>query len=204
MTFALLGLLLLATDPLPPLPPVVPTPPEVEGGEEVPRELPAPVWEIYGGATGGVRVDRQNGGGGLMVGVNRKLAGFIRPELMIALSAFSGPADVLTLIRVGARFELPLALPWKPYLWVAFAHNHESSFDSFKADPLGHLFGLSGNGVNHRSGAEGGLGVAYEVPRFSKWRIASRVGARLTFTQFFGDPYPPRYLDFTLTAGICL
>jgi hypothetical protein len=195
MTAALLGLVLLATQP------EAPPSPEVEQPAEV--EPPPPVWELYVGALGGMRVDERGGGGGVMAGVNRKFLGFLRPELMVATSLESAPVDYLILIRIGARFELPLDSRWKPYLWTAFAHNHESAIDDVKNDPLGHLFGLSSAGVHHRSGGELGLGVAYEVPRLTRWKIASRLGARLTFTQFLPDPYPPRYLDLTVTAGLC-
>ena len=190
MPHALLGLLLLAT------------PPDVVEVEE--PEPPPPVWEIYVGASAGLRVDQKSGGGGVLVGVNRKFINFIRPELMVATTAFDAPFDYIIQIRVGSRFELPLAGPWKPYLWTAFAHNHESAMVAVKDDPLGHLFGLSNHGVRHRSGVDLGLGLVYELPRLTPWKIATRAGARLTFTQFFADPYPPRYLDFTVTAGICL
>jgi len=191
MSFALLGLLLLATEP------------ESVATEAEP-EPPPPVWEIYVGASGGMRVDQTSGGGGVMVGVNRKFLDFIRPELMVATSAYDAPFDYVIQIRIGSRFELPLSSPWKPYLWTAFAHNHESPVKMVLQDPFGHIFGLSNHGVNHRSGLELGLGMAYEFPRFSPWKIATRVGTRLTFTQFFGDAGPPRYLDLTMTAGVCL
>jgi hypothetical protein len=195
MSFALLGLLLLATEPDVPVP-------EAEAAEE--PEPPPPVWEIYVGANGGLRVDQKSGGGGVMLGVNRKFVGFLRPELLVATGAYDAPFDYVIQIRIGARFELPLASPWKPYLWTAFAHNHESAMLAVKDDPLGHLFGLSEHGVHHRSGLELGLGLAYEVPRLTKWKIATRVGTRLTFAQFFGDSGPPRYLDFTMTVGVAI
>lgn len=191
MTVALLGLLLASTEA-----PLV--------DEESVPEPPPPVWEIYVGALGGMRIDERGGGGGVMLGVNRKFFGFLRPELMVASSLESAPIDYLILIRIGARFELPLDGRWKPYLWTAFAHNHESAIGEVKNDPVGHILGLSSSGVHHRSGGELGLGLVYEVPRLTKWKIASRLGARLTFTQFLADPYPPRYLDLTLTAGVCL
>src|SRR5215210_1127828 len=124
MSFALLGLLLLATEP------------ESVQTEAEP-EPPPPVWEIY----------------------------------VVASSAYDAPFDYVIQIRIGSRFELPLAGPWKPYLWTAFAHNHESPVKMVLSDPLGHIFGLSNHGVNHRSGLELGLGMAYEFPRFSPWRI---------------------------------
>lgn len=198
MTLALLGLL-LAIDPQPPPDPAQ----SVEAVEE--PEPPPPVWEVYVGANGGARVDQQHGGGGVLLGVNRKFFNFLRPELMVATGAYDGATfDYVIQIRIGARFELPLDSPWKPYLWTAFAHNHESPWTMVIKDPAGHLFGLSNHGVHHRSGLDVGLGVAYEVPRLTKWKIATRVGSRVSFTQFFGDSQPPRYLDFMLTVGVAI
>ncbi len=56
--------------------------------------------------------------------------------------------------------------------------------------------------MHHRSGAEGGLGFDVALPRILTDLVAGRVGARLTFTNFFGDPYPPRYLDLTVMVGV--
>jgi hypothetical protein len=199
MTHALLAALLAVSD----APPVEPAQ-SVAAVQEEP-EPPPPVWEVYVGANGGMRVDNTSGGGGVMLGVNRKFFNFLRPELMVASSTYAGRTfDYVIQIRIGARFELPLDSPWKPYLWTAFAHNHESPWTMVVRDPFGHLFGLSNHGVHHRSGIDLGLGVAYEVPRLTKWKIASRIGSRLTFTQFFGDSGPPRYLDFTMTVGVAI
>src|SRR5437899_12719893 len=132
MTAALLGLLLLASDPPPPgepLPPVVETP-----RDEAFAPMDPPLWEVYLGAIGGMRPDALGGGGGFMLGVNRKFFDFIRPELMIASTVVTAPIDYLILIRIGARFELPLGGPWRPYLWTAFAHNHESAVEDVAKD----------------------------------------------------------------------
>ena len=200
MSLALLGLLLLATAEAEP-PPDAPTAEAVQVQEE--PEPPPPVWEVYIGYLGGMRLDQKSGGGGVMLGVNRKFFNFLRPELMVATGAYDGATfDYVIQIRIGARFELPLDSRWKPYLWTGFAHNHESPWAMVVKDPLGHIFGLSNHGVAHRSGLDLGLGLVYEIPRVTRWRIATRVGARATFTQFFGDSGPPRYLDFVLTAGV--
>lgn len=159
-------------------------------------------WEIYGAVMGGVRLSEQGGGGVAAIGVNRRFW-FVRPELMVGLGAYDKPADMLTVIRIGARLEWPFGeSAFKPYLWLAFAHNHESGFDDVKQAPLAQIFGLSEQGVHHRSGAEAGLGFSWQLPRILTDVVRGKIGARLTFTQFLGDSYPPRYLDLTLTAGL--
>jgi hypothetical protein len=152
-------------------------------------------WEIYAGALGGLRVDTRGGGGVGFIGVNRRFWIF-RPEIALGLGAYAQPADMLTTIRIGTRIELPLSGSIRPYAWVAFAHNHESSFVHVRMDFFGHLFGLSHEGVGHRSGLDLGLGVSWDTPL---WH--TRLGARLSFAQFFGDNLPPRYLDLSLTVG---
>jgi hypothetical protein len=159
------------------------------------------VWEAYVGVMGGMRLADPAGGGALSVGLNRKF-GFVRPELMVGLGAYAGPVEMLTVIRIGARVEWPWESRFKPYLWVAFAHNHESGIADVEKNPVTQVFGLSENGVHHRSGAEGGLGFTVALPRILTDLVLGRIGARLTFTNFFGDPYPPRYLDLTVTAGV--
>src|SRR5689334_17743381 len=99
MTGLLLGLLLLAN-------------PEIADTEARLAAMPPPVWELYVGTTSGLRVDKLNGGGGVMAGINRKFFNFIRPELMVATSLYDGPFDYLIQIRIGARFELPLESRW--------------------------------------------------------------------------------------------
>ena len=161
-----------------------------------------PLWEVYLAATGGFRTDQPGGGGVGAVGVNRRIGRFIRPELMLGLGAYARPTDAVTAIRIGARFELPNQTRFKPYLWVAFAHNHETAFATAIQSPFDHILGLSENGVNHRSGFDAGLGVAYELPRFGRSSFAGRIGLRAVYTQMLGAG-PARQVDFTLTAGVC-
>jgi hypothetical protein len=169
---------------------------------EVQQDRGPKVWEAWVGVMGGMRLADPSGGGAVAVGFNRKFA-FVRPEVMIGLGAYAAPADMLTVIRIGARVEWPWGeRPFKPYLWLAFAHNHESGFSDVAKNPIAQVFGLSEQGVHHRSGAEAGLGFAYELPRLLTDAIRGRVGARLTCTGFFGDTYPPYYLDLTVMTGI--
>jgi hypothetical protein len=160
------------------------------------------VWEVYAGVMGGMRVADPAGGGGFVVGLNRKFW-FFRPEALIGLGLYAQPVDMLTVIRIGTRVEWPWGEhAFRPYLWLAFAHNHESGIDNVIHDPVAQVFGLSEHGVHHRSGGEVGLGFDYELPRILTDTIRGKVGGRVTFTNFFGDDYPPRYLDFTGTVGI--
>jgi hypothetical protein len=158
-------------------------------------------WEIYGAAMGGLRLSEVGGGGSGVLGVNRRF-GWVRPELVVGMGLYDRPVELLILIRIGARIEWQRDGALKPYLWLAFAHNHESGLEHVKANPVAHILGVSEHGVRHRSGAEGGLGLSYDLPRMWKGRLAGRVGSRLTFTQFFADTGPPRYLDLSITTGL--
>src|SRR5262249_37661696 len=124
-------------------------------------------------------------------------------EVMVGLGLYSQPVDMLTVIRIGTRVEWPWGeSAFRPYLWLAFAHNHESGIDNVIKDPVAQGLGLSEHGVHHRTGGGVGLGFAYELPKILTDVVRGKVGARATFTQFLMDSYPPRYLDLTGTIGI--
>lgn len=156
-------------------------------------------WEIFIGAQGGLRPDTMGFGGGTLLGVNRQLFSFLRAELAVGLGAYAQPTDVLTLIRLGARLELP-GDHWHPFLSVAFAHQHESGWDHIKTDPLPAVLGLSEHGVNHRSGIETGLGIAYDV-RVKRLPIGGRVGVKASVTHLLGAGVP-RYVELTTLVGV--
>ena len=161
-----------------------------------------PKWEIYFGATGGVRPDAPGGGGAGVLGINRRVTSWLRPELVVGLGGYSGPAQLVTVIRIGARLEWPGEARLKPYLWLAFAHNHEVAFESAKANPVGSALGLSEDGVDHRSGLDTGLGVSFDLPLRKDGLFAGRLNARASLTQLLGAG-PPRYVDLTASIGLC-
>jgi hypothetical protein len=171
--------------------------------EVLPKEPPK--WEVYMGFQGGIRPDSVGGGGGALLGVNRQIFfNWLRAELSLGLGVYSQPVDVLTMIRIGARFEWPTLGRLRPFLSVNFAHQHEAGWEHVKMDPIPVVLGLSEheNGIHHRSGIETGLGLVYELPARKGSAISGRIGMKASFTALLGDG-PPRYVDVTTLIGLC-
>ena len=177
------------------------TPAVTDAPAPAPPEVPK--WEVYAGVLGGIRPDAALGaGGGALIGVNRRITSWLRPEIAVGLGAYSGPGELVTVIRIGTRLEWPSDARLKPYLWLAFAHNHEVGFEDAKRNPVTSALGLSEDGVNHRSGLDAGLGLSFELPRAREATFAGRLNARASITNLLGSG-PPRYVDLTLSVGLC-
>jgi hypothetical protein len=157
-------------------------------------------WELWMGLLGGVRPDSMGGGGIGELGVDRKVGRFFRPEIDVGLGAYAGPTLVETRFRIGTRLEYPRQ-GIVPYLWAAFAHQHESAWSDVVSDPVADLLGLSTHGVNHRSGLELGAGASYDFPRRAHDRLAGRIGLRATMVQLWGVG-PPRYAEVLASVGV--
>ncbi len=165
-----------------------------------PKEPPR--WEVFTGVVGGLRPDTLGAGGGAVLGVNRALFSWLRAELLLGLGAYAQPVDVLTLIRLGARFEWPTASRLRPYVLVHFAHQHEAGWAHVAADALPVVLGLSEHGVQHRSGLETGLGLSYELPGRKGSGLSGRVSVRASVTHLLGVG-SPRYVDLATLVGLC-
>jgi len=159
-------------------------------------------WEVFMGFQGGIRPDTLGGGGGAMLGVNRQLLSWLRAELGLGLGVYTQPVDVLTLIRLGARFEWPTTGRWHPFVGIFFAHQHESGWEHISQDPVPAIIGLSEHGVHHRSGIETGLGISYDLLARKGLPVSGRIGIKAAVTHLLGEG-PPRYVELTTLVGLC-
>ncbi|PZR10737.1 MAG: hypothetical protein DI536_18825 [Archangium gephyra] len=173
---------------------------------EAPREEPK--WEIFVGASGGLRPDSLGGGGAGLIGVSRVFFGFLRPELWLGAGGYSQATDVLTMFRAGVRLEWPGLERWHPFINVGYAHQQEAQWHHVVQDPVGVITGLGGvnhshesgaQHVLHRNGIETGLGVAYQLPL---GRFAARLTLKGAVAHFF-EAGPPRYVELTTLVGFC-
>lgn len=176
---------------------------EVQKAEPKPVQLRELKWEVYWAAVGGIRPDATiTGGGGSFLGVSREIFSFLRAELSVGLGAYNAaPVDILTMIRLGARLEWPGLERWHPFISVAFAHQHESGWEHIKMDPIPAIVGLSEHHVNHRSGIETGLGVAYDLRGRKGLPIGGRIGVKASVTHLLGTG-SPRYVELTTLVGL--
>lgn len=173
-----------------------------EVSSDVPRWPASPElrrFEVSAGASLGLRPTSGTFGGTGLLSLSARLLPFLRPELAIGYGLFDAPFQLVTVIRIGARVELPLAFPVRPYLWLAFAHNHEVGVDEVALHPLDSLLGTSEHGVHHRSGVELGVGASFDVVQFRKGAVGLRVGVRATAALFLGAG--PAYGDLLTTLG---
>jgi len=120
-------------------------------------------WQLDLGASGSLAADTRGFGGAASLTVSRRFFGWVRPLAGFGVGA-RGPGELLNLIRFGVRLELPWERAWRPFLGLAFAHNHETAFEQVREAPLAAALGLSDHGTNHRSGLDTSLGVNVELP----------------------------------------
>ncbi len=177
---------------------------QVSSKQPAPPPRAPPKWEVYAGLQGGIRPDTIGPGGGGLIGVNRQIFSWLRAELSLGLGMYTQPIDVLTMIRLGARFEWPTQARLRPFLSVLFAHQHEAGWEHVKTDPIPVVLGLSEHdgGIHHRSGIETGLGLTYDLPARKGVPVSGRIGVKASFTALLGDG-PPRYIDLTTLVGLC-
>lgn len=182
---------------------------EVAAQPDVKEEKKAPNWpaspsarrfEINTGASLGLRPEAGTWGGTGTVGISFRVLPFLRPELVLGTGLYDGPFDLVTFLRVGVRGELPIEFPLRPYLWVAFAHNHETQMAHVAQHPVDAILGTSDHGVGHRTGVEFGLGASFDVIQFREAKVGLRVGLRATAALFAGTG-TLGYGDLTTTLG---
>ena len=167
----------------------------------------APIWpaspskrrfEINTGASFAMRGLGTFGGNGTL-GISVRILSFLRPEVVLGYGLYDAPFQLVTLIRAGLRGELPIEFPVRPYVWVAFAHNHEVPMDMVAMHPVESLLGTSEHGTHHRTGIELGGGVSFDLVQFRDAGIGLRAGLRATGAIFLGND--PAYADLQVTLG---
>jgi len=105
---------------------------------------------------------------------------------------------VLTYLSLGATIYGRIKVV-RPYVRLALVHQHEEPTSAVRDDPFGALFGV-GNGIRHRGGFGGSLGV--DVPVWKKDRTEFVLGIDGT-TTWFPDPRGPNlYYGGSLWAGL--
>lgn len=139
-------------------------------------------------------------GGVGMLGLSYGVFTFLRPELVLGFGAYDGPVDLVTVIRIGARLELPLTIPLTPFLSVAFAHDHAVSIAAAQAHPVESVLGLSETGVSHRSGVELGLGTSWDMVRWREGHLGLRLLVRATVALLLGTG--PQYGGLQMGCGV--
>jgi hypothetical protein len=162
-----------------------------------------PRFEVFGGLGGEVRGAAGAGGQGVL-GANVALLPWLKAELLAGGGALGGaaPLEVFGALHLGARFEWAATERVRPWLWAGFAHLHQLPATVALAHPVSSMLGLSDDGLVHRSGAEAGVGVSYELPKTASSRMPGRLAVRVVASQYLGGGNP--FVLWALaTAGLC-
>ncbi|MFO0590540.1 MAG: hypothetical protein U0441_23565 [Polyangiaceae bacterium] len=104
---------------------------------------------------------------------------------------------ILTLLAIGAQIWGRIG-PTRPYLRVAFIHQHEEPVPAATLNPGGTVFGV-GDGIRHRGGAEGALGLDYTF--FTRDHWSAFANAETSFAGFPNSSGPGWYILGGLGLG---
>jgi hypothetical protein len=105
---------------------------------------------------------------------------------------------MLTLLAIGAQIWGRIG-PTRPYARIAFIHQHEEPIAAVEQNIGGAIFGV-GDGIRHRGGAEGALGV--EWPFFQRLPWGLFASAELSFAGFPNSSGPGWYFLGSLGFGV--
>jgi hypothetical protein len=104
---------------------------------------------------------------------------------------------VLEMIQLGAQVWARIGIA-RPYARFGILHQHEEPWATVKADGIGSLLGV-GDGIRHRQGLEGALGVDIPFKQYKSWQFHMTVEG--IFTGIPTDNGPPIYAGGTLGFG---
>lgn len=105
---------------------------------------------------------------------------------------------MLTLLALGAQIWGRLG-PTRPYARIAFIHQHEEPIPAAALNVGGTIFGV-GDGIRHRGGAEGAIGVDYHFYTRQPWSVFAN--AETSFAGFPNSSGPGWYILAGLGLGV--
>lgn len=105
---------------------------------------------------------------------------------------------MLTLLAIGAQIWGRLG-PTRPYARIAFIHQHEEPIPAVEQNVGGAIFGV-GDGIRHRGGAEGALGVDWTFYQKLPWSVFAN--AEASFAGFPNSSGPGWYILGGVGLGI--
>lgn len=153
------------------------------------HDAKVPDWELFTAMSGGLQLDSRAGAATGRIGLTRRVSPVVVPELHLLSGVTPNTETITTGVRLGARFEVPRE-GLRPFAYVAFAHSHETTFGNAARAPVPILLGLSEDGVNHRTGADVGLGVVYDFPKIRPGSLAGRASLRANTVALLGHGAP--------------
>jgi hypothetical protein len=154
--------------PPPPSPSAAPAP-------RKPRGTDIQLSALAGGQGSAWRSD-VSGFVGLRFGVRFK--DIVAPYLMLRAGYGNVDQRVLELLQLGVQVWARIGST-RPYARFGLVHQHEEPWSAVKADAFGALLGV-GDGIRHRGGFEGGLGVDIPFKEHKSFEVHATIEALVT------------------------
>jgi hypothetical protein len=110
----------------------------------------------------------------------------VAPYFMFRAGYANVNERVLELLQVGVQAWARIGTA-RPYARFGFVHQHEESWPAVNHDVFGALFGV-GDGIRHRGGFEGALGVDIPFRQYKSFQFHATVEG---FCTGFPDPRGP-------------
>jgi hypothetical protein len=116
------------------------------------------------------------------------------------LSAATVDERMLTFVSLGAQYwPMGQRVSWRPYGRLALAHQHEETLGVVADDPIGAIFGI-GDGIRHRGGLEGAVGL--ELPLFRDGGLEAFAALESAVTWFYDPRGPTWYAGAGASIGV--
>lgn len=102
----------------------------------------------------------------------------VAPYLLMRAGYANVDQRVVELLQIGVQVWARIG-PTRPYARVGLVHQHEEPWSAVKADAFGALLGV-GDGIRHRGGVEGALGVDLPFKEYKGFQFHATIEALLT------------------------
>ena len=169
------------------------------GAVLAPREASAGEIQLAGGPGAYASSWRGDGTFGQALKVGYRFGDLVAIDTIGRLGYGTVDDRVITYLSLGGTLYGRLG-PLRPYVRLAFVHQHEEPTPGVREDPYGTIFGV-GNGIRHRAGFGSSLGVDYPI---QKTKSGTEVTLGIdTSGAWFPDPRGPKiYAGGALWLGL--
>jgi hypothetical protein len=150
------------------------------------------------GAAGGEGSSWQGDGAGFVsLRLGFRFLDIVAPYFLGRIGYANTNQRVLEMIQLGAQVWARIGIT-RPYARFGLVHQHEEPWVSVKADPFGAFIGVA-DGIRHRGGLEGALGVDIPFKQWKAWQFHATVEGFVS--GFPDDKGPAVYGGGTLGLG---
>jgi hypothetical protein len=121
---------------------------------------------------------RGDGAGFGSLQLSYRFRDLIAPYFLARIGYAAVDQRMLTFLSLGAQVWARIGQV-RPFARIGLVHQHEETMSSVADEPFGAVFGV-GDGIRHRAGVDGGLGVDIPFAKQKSWEFHARIEALLT------------------------